>query len=155
MTALTVVAAVGSSVVGGVFLAFSVLVMKALRRLPPGQGIAAMQAVNVAAPAPLFMATLFGTALACAGLIVVSIGRSDGAAVACQLVGSALYLSAVVLTIVYHVPRNLALAAVDPNDAGAAVTWRRYLSGWTAWNHVRTATSVAAAVTLTVALRLG
>jgi hypothetical protein len=37
-----------SSLIAGVFFAFSTFVMKALVRLPPAQGIAAMQAINVA-----------------------------------------------------------------------------------------------------------
>ena len=49
---LTLVAAVGAGLVGGVFFAFSAFVMRALRGLPDEQGLAAMQAVNRAAPAP-------------------------------------------------------------------------------------------------------
>jgi uncharacterized membrane protein len=59
------------------------------------------------------------------------------------------------MTIVYHVPRNDALAAVDPNSADAAGLWTRYLADWTAWNHVRSAAALAAAATLTMALRAG
>jgi uncharacterized membrane protein len=59
----------------------------------------------------------------------------------------------VVLTIVYHVPSNDALAVVDPAGAGAAGVWRHYVTGWTAWNHVRTLTSLAAAVILALAVR--
>ncbi len=60
--AITLVAAIGSGLVGGVFFAFSSFVMPALRRLPDDQGISAMQAINKAAPTPLFMTALFGTA---------------------------------------------------------------------------------------------
>ena len=69
------------------------------------------------------------------------------------VVGSALYLAGIVLTIVYHVPHNDSLALVDPNAAGAAAEWARYLSQWTAWNHVRTLTSLLAAVAFTLVLR--
>jgi uncharacterized membrane protein len=69
------------------------------------------------------------------------------------LVGSALYLiGTILLTIVYHVPRNEALARVEPHSA--EIHWRRYLSGWTAWNHLRAATALAAAATLTIALHV-
>ena len=68
------------------------------------------------------------------------------------IVGAALFLVSVVLTIVYHVPRNDALDLVDPNAAGAAEQWHRYLSGWVPWNHVRTVSSLAGFVLLTVAL---
>lgn len=45
---LTAVAALGSGLVAGIFFAFSNFVMKALARVPPAQGIGAMQSINVA-----------------------------------------------------------------------------------------------------------
>ena len=44
--------------------------MKALARLQPAQGIAAMQSINLVAVTPAFMAALFGTAAACVALAV-------------------------------------------------------------------------------------
>jgi uncharacterized membrane protein len=44
---LTFVAALGSGLVAGIFFAFSNFVMKALARVSPAQGIAAMQSINV------------------------------------------------------------------------------------------------------------
>jgi uncharacterized membrane protein len=49
LAALTVVAALGCGLNAGVFLAFSSFVMKALARLQPAQGIAAMQSINLVA----------------------------------------------------------------------------------------------------------
>jgi hypothetical protein len=46
---LTLIAAVGCGLVAGVFFAFSSFVMNALARLQPAQGVAAMQAINLAA----------------------------------------------------------------------------------------------------------
>jgi len=43
---LTLVSALGCGLIAGVFFAFSAFVMKALARLPPAQGIAAMQSIN-------------------------------------------------------------------------------------------------------------
>jgi uncharacterized membrane protein len=72
------------------------------------------------------------------------------------LVGSLLYLvGTVLLTIAYHVPRNDALARVESHSADAESHWVRYLSGWTAWDHVRAAASIAGAATLTIALHVG
>jgi uncharacterized membrane protein len=155
LNTLTTITAVGCGVVGGVFFTFSVFVMKALGRLPPARGIAAMQAINTAAPTPLFMAALFGTGLGCVTLAVSALFRMDEPDAVYHLVGGALYLIVIALTIVYHVPRNDALAAIDPDSAGAADHWGHYLSAWTAWNHVRTIASIAAAGTLTVGLRVG
>ena len=44
---ITVLAAVGSGLMAGLLFAFSNFVMKALTRLPPEQGMAAMQLINV------------------------------------------------------------------------------------------------------------
>ena len=68
--ALTVAAALGCGVNAGVFFAFSSFVMKALGRLQPAQGIAAMQSINRVAVTPVFMTALFGTAAACVAAAV-------------------------------------------------------------------------------------
>ena len=68
MTALTTIAAVlgllGSALVGGIFLAFTSFVMKALARVPAQEGIAAMQSINVVVLNPSFLGTFAGTAVA-------------------------------------------------------------------------------------------
>ena len=53
----------------------------------------------------------------------------------------------------FNVPRNEALAKLAPADPNAASLWATYLSSWTAWNHVRTAASLAAAAAFTIWLR--
>jgi uncharacterized membrane protein len=149
--AATLATALGCGLIAGVFFAFSAFVMKALARLPAELGVAAMQAINVAAVTFAFMAALFGTAAACGALAVWALFAWDEGFAPYLLVGSALYLiGTILLTIVYHVPRNEALARVEPHSA--EIHWRRYLSGWTAWNHLRAATALAAAATLTIAL---
>lgn len=69
----TAVAAVGSGIIGGVFFAFSVVVMPALRHAPTPVGVRSMQAINRAAVHPPLMIALFGTAIVCVGLIVWAI----------------------------------------------------------------------------------
>jgi uncharacterized membrane protein len=150
---LTIIAAVGAGISGGVFFAFSTFVMKALGRLPAAQAISAMNAINKAAPAPLFMLALFGTAAVSIALSVVALRHLDQRWAAYLLAATVLYLICVVLTIVYHVPRNNALALVDPAAPGAAQTWGDYLTSWTAWNHVRTITALAGTTTFILALR--
>ena len=153
---LTLFAAFGCAMMAGVFFAFSGFVMKALARLQPAQGVAAMQAINVAAVTPAFMAALFGTAVTCGALAVWAFFAWDEPFVPYLFVGGALYLGGtILLTVAYHVPRNEALARVEPHGADAESHWVRYLSGWTAWNHVRAGTALAAAVTLTLALHAG
>jgi uncharacterized membrane protein len=152
---LTLVTAIACGLVAGFFFAFSACVMKSLARLPATQGLAAMQSINVAVINPLIMGALFGTALACAVLVVAAFVEWGEPYAVYLLVGGLLYLvGAIVLTGVYHVPRNNALATIDPNGADAANQWDRYVRGWTAWNHVRTIAPLASATLLTVALRV-
>ncbi len=152
---LILLAALGCGLIAGVFFAFSAFVMKALDSLPAKQGIAVMQAINVAAVTPAFMAALFGTAVVCGVLAVWAFFAWDERFAPYLLVGSALYLfGTMLLTIAYHVPRNEALATVEPHSADAESHWTRYLSGWTAWNHVRAAAALAAAAMLTIALHV-
>ena len=152
---LTVIAAVGAGVSAGVFFAFSTFVMKALGRLPAAEGISAMNAINKAAPAPLFMLALFGTGVVSIVLSAVALRHLDQRWAVYVLTGTALYLVCVVLTVVYHVPRNDALALVDPAGPGAAHAWAHYLSPWTAWNHVRTVTAMAGSTAFIIAIQAG
>ena len=102
---LTFAAALGCALVGGIFLAFSNFVMKALFRIPAPSGIGAMQAINVTVLNPLFLVLFFGTAAACVLLIFYSIEEPI------RLLGAALYLIGTVgVTMVFNVPRNNALA---------------------------------------------
>lgn len=156
LSMLTLSAALGCGVVSGVFFAFSSFVMKALGRLPAPQAIVTMQEINTAATTPAFMALLFGTALACGALILSSFFVWGESYAGYLLIGGASYLGCVIgPTAVYHVPRNEALAKVDPRGVDAGGRWSRYLSGWTAWNHLRFAGAVAASAALAIALQTG
>ena len=138
--------------VAGVFYAFSTFVMPALKRLPPAQGIVAMQSINRLAVTPGLMIALFGTAAACLGLIVWAAFSSSGRTAALVVAGGALYLVGTVgVTMAGNVPLNNRLDRVEPDAEGARV-WDEYLARWTAWNHVRAAAALVAAGALTVAL---
>ncbi len=144
--AATLATALGCGLVAGVFFAFSAFVMDGLQQLPAAQGIAAMQSINRTAVTPVFMAALFGTALAC--LALAAWARRPWV-----LAGAALYLvGAIGVTIAFNVPRNDRLAALAPDGATAAHEWARYVDAWTAWNHVRGVAALGAAALLTVAL---
>jgi len=153
LSCLTFVAALGCGLMAGVFFAFSAFVMKALARLPAPAGIAAMQSINVVAITPLFMSALFGTAAACVLLIVGAVVWWSRPTAAYLLAGGLLYLTGTILvTIVCNVPRNNALAAVDPSSPEGAALWVGYVNGWTAWNHARAGAALAAAASFIIAL---
>ena len=143
---LIVAAAVGSGLAGGVFFAFSTFVMSGIRRLPASQGVTTMQAINERATTPAFMTLLFGTAALALGLGVDAVANRDEDTWGWVAAGSVAYLSAIILTAAFHVPRNDALAALDPASADAAAPWADYLREWVAGNHLRTATCTIAAV---------
>jgi uncharacterized protein (TIGR02246 family) len=150
---LTFVAALGSGLVAGIFFAFSNFVMRALARIPPAQGIAAMQSINVVVLNRWFFAVFFGTAVCCLALAMSSFVRWPKPGAAYLLVGSLLYLIGTIsVTIACNVPLNDALAAVDPSSADAGRVWTNYLKNWTTWNHVRTIAALAAAASFTVAI---
>ena len=150
---LIFVTALGCGLAAGVFFAFSSFVMSALNRLPAAQGIAAMQSMNITVVRPLFMIDLFGTALITLPLLVIGIRHRDERWGLLLIVGALLYLvGTIVLTAVYHVPRNNALDTLDPTSPDAAEQWRDFFVGWTRWNHVRTLSSLGAAASFMAAL---
>lgn len=151
--ALTLLAALGCGLVAGVFFAFSSFVMKALARLPAGEGIAAMQSINVVVLKSWFIATFLGTAAMCILALIYALLRLDKPGAIYLLVGSVLYLvGSFLVTIVFNVPRNEALASIAPTDSDSARLWSGYVTSWTAWNHVRTVAALAAAASFSFAL---
>ncbi|WP_394834665.1 DUF1772 domain-containing protein [Pendulispora rubella] len=153
MRVLTMVALLGSALVAGVFFAFSTFVMKGLGYLPAARGAEAMNAINVAAPTAGLMVAMFGTALVCLVLGTASFVRLGDDGAAYRVLGCALYMVTILVTIFYHVPRNDALAALDPASAEGMAYWKEYLVQWTTWNHVRTVAPLGAAALLAIALR--
>jgi uncharacterized membrane protein len=128
----------GTGLVAGVFLTFSSFVMAALGRLPPANGISAMQMINITVINPLFMTVLFGSAILCIILAYVAFRAGLTPHNMNLLAGAALYVIGVILvTMIFNVPLNNALAAVNPADANSVKIWDDYLQNWTFWNHVR------------------
>jgi uncharacterized membrane protein len=156
VTALTIATAVGCGLNGGVFFAFSSFVMPGLARLRPAEGAAAMQSINVTAVTPAFMTALFGTAVLCIAVLVAGLTSLDESYGGWLVAGGAVYLlGTIVLTMLYHVPRNNALAAADPATPEGQRVWERYLSEWTRANHVRAVAGVAAAALLVIGVDVG
>ncbi|MER6420257.1 anthrone oxygenase family protein [Streptomyces sp. NPDC001137] len=150
---LTVLGVLGTGLVAGVFCGFSTFVMRGLAALPPAQGVAAMNAINVTAVMPAFMLVFVGSAVLCAVLAVVTfvLWPDDGRVE--LLLGSALYLfGSFGVTMVANVPRNDALARLDPGTPEAAAYWPSYIREWTFWNHVRMVASAGSAVAYVLAL---
>lgn len=149
----SVLLAVGCGAAGGVFFAFSTFVMPALGRLPSIHGLAAMNAINVAAVNPAFMLLLFGVGLGC--LVAVPLAWRDLPALPalCVVAGALIYvLSVPGVTMVMNVPLNNALAAFDASRQNIDAVWPAYLRDWGFWNHIRTAGGLTSALLFALAL---
>ncbi|MDQ0998829.1 putative membrane protein [Phyllobacterium ifriqiyense] len=79
---LTMLAALGSGIMAGLFFAFSSFIMTAFSKLPPEQGIAAMNSINVTILNATFGMAFFGTALLCIvlGIQAISPASPEGTA---------------------------------------------------------------------------
>lgn len=142
---LIFIAAIGSGIVGGVFFAFSNFIMPALARLPAAGGIAAMNSINITVITPMFMTALFGTGLVCLVLIAGAIIGWNQPGSLWLLAGALIYVVGnPIVTMVFNVPLNDALAAVDPASANGATVWTTYLKDWVMWNQLRTITAIVA-----------
>jgi uncharacterized membrane protein len=151
---VTFASVLGCGLISGFFFAFSKCVMRALGTLPPPAGIAAMQSINVVVLNPWFLTAFFGTAAMCLFAIVASLLRWHDHRAMYWLIGGILYLGGnILVTGLFNVPRNNALAVVEPASPDAARLWADYLTSWTAWNHVRTVSALLAALLFAIALR--
>ncbi|GGG02375.1 membrane protein [Rhodococcoides trifolii] len=140
---LSVVAAIGSAVIGGLLFAFSTSVMPALSRQPDSSAAATMQSINSSIQNPLFLSAFMGTALACLGVIVLSPFAGSRGSVAMVAAAAVFVVGTFGVTMLVNVPLNDRLAGLDP--IAAQQLWVEYASRWTVWNHVRTASAVACA----------
>lgn len=129
-------AAVCSAGTAAVYAHFSVRVMPALAALPAARGLADMQRRNLTIVRSPFIVCFLGSAvLSCLFLVQLTRGRTAADLLAgAGGVGS---LAGFVLTVAYHVPRNNALAVLDPADPASVDVWERYLREWTPANTVR------------------
>merc|ERR1712232_1295717 len=113
-------------------------------------GIKAMNTINVVIVNPLFAVAFFGGLIS--GYPAAVMWKHLDAyskparwyAVAATLV---FFFGEFVVTVTQNVPRNDALAAVDPESDDGAEYWRKdYLKGWVAWNTARGVFAAVAAV---------
>lgn len=150
---MTLFAALSCGLMAGVFFAFSTFVMKGLSRLSAGDGIAAMQSINDAVANSLFGAVFVVTPLICVLTMIAALRRWQNPASVYIIIGGLVYLTgSLLVTLVFNIPLNNALASAVPNDPQSASQWHDFLSSWVFWNHVRTAGSLAATASLTIAL---
>ena len=150
---LAIAALVGTGLNAGVFFSFSTFTMSGLKRLNPAAGAAAMQEINREAPKAPLMSLFFGTAIVSIALIVSEAGNLDEVAARYQVAAGVLFLVGVILlTGMYHVPRNDKLDRLDPESSQGQRYWETYRHQWTRMNHVRTIAPAVAAAFLAISL---
>lgn len=122
-----------SGLLAGVFLAYTVSVMPALRAMDDKTFVTVMNRINVVIVNPVFLAVFLGAPVA--ALAVLLWVRNPWA------VGGAVFaVASLVVTGVFNVPLNDRLAAGGAREA--------FENAWTVWNVVRTVTASAALVCL-------
>lgn len=140
----TATAAVCAGATGGVYVAFSAMIMPALNTRAGSEAIGAMQRINVMAVRPPFMALFCGGALASV-MAGVTAGTSDSQGLL-RVAGAALALASFGVTVAVNVPLNNALAKFS--GTGNIDAWRSFERPWTRANTVRGALALAGAAAL-------
>ena len=153
ITAATIAALVGSALIGGIFFAFSNFVMKALERVPPNEGILAMQTINVTVLNRWFLGVFMGTALICLVLAVNAIIGWEAAHSPYVLGGAVAYIGGTwFVTALGNVPLNDRLAGAEAESPESNAIWAHYLRRWTKLNTQRTGAALVAAVLFSIGL---
>ena len=146
------ISVIACGLVSGVFLTFSDFVMKSLAAANPAGGIEAMQIINRKVFKSVFMVLLLGMSALSPFLIGYAYLNVTGSASAWIVAGGAIYLAGVFLvTLVFNVPMNRRLDAMDYSAADTVSYWRTYVPSWSFWNHLRTLSSAASAICYLVA----
>ena len=102
--------------------------------------------MNVVVLNPVFLGAFLGTAfLAAAGGVVSFLPWVVPRSPLLFAAGLLYVVGCFFVTIRFNVPLNNRLARLEPDLPAAAAEWSTYLREWTAWNHVRTAASLASA----------
>lgn len=154
LAALIIVSLTASGIIGGVFFIFSTTIMRSLAARPNEEAIGIMNEINAVIVRTNFVAIFLGNVALSLVVIGFAIFGSSFTGRWFAVFGAAFYLvGGFLVTIVFNVPRNNALAAVEPGDPIAAnLVWQAYLHEWTFWNHIRTFACIASAMFLAFSL---
>jgi uncharacterized membrane protein len=152
----TFLAALGSSLVAGVFFAFAAFVLAALARLPVAHGVAAMQAITVAIRSAPFLLVFFTTAALAGVLGLAAPLRWSEPGAGYLLLGALLYFNGPFgVTLLKNLPLNTKLSGIKPGSADAARDWEEFRAAWGFWNHLRWIGALGAAASFIMALAEG
>jgi uncharacterized membrane protein len=115
--AVTTVAAAGTGLTAGVYLAFAVMVMPALTHADPASALAAMQRINTLAQRSVF-GLVFAAAAIGSAWVLAAPWFDAGDRQAWPTIGAVLSLTAFLITAGVNLPRNRRMTALDPGSPG-------------------------------------
>ena len=122
-----------SGLLAGLYFAYAVSVMPALRSMDDATFTTVMNRINVVIVNPVFLTVFLGAPALAVALLAWD--RSPWA-----IAGAALAVVTLLVTVVFNIPLNNALAAGGERDA--------FETPWVLWNVVRTITGTAGLVCL-------
>ena len=123
-----------SGLLAGLYFAYAVSVMPALKRMSDDTFVEVMNAINVVIVNPLFLVFAFlGSPATAAALLFWDQS-------ACAIAGAVLAVVTLLITAAFNIPLNNALATGKARQA--------FETPWVRWNVVRTLTGIAAFVCL-------
>lgn len=142
------------AMVGGVFLAFSDFIMRALSMTRGHGGVETMQTINREVFRWVFMMLFLG--LAPASLLIAAYGAivvEHGPGLLMSLAGLAYFAGCFGVTVFFNVPMNETLAGMETSADATRDYWTRtYLPRWSFWNTVRTVACGMSAALMLVSL---
>ncbi|MEO3870726.1 anthrone oxygenase family protein [Nonomuraea sp. B12E4] len=148
-----VLATVATGLIAGLFYAFTICVMLALRRTGDRVFIEVMQRINAAIQNGWFALAFLGAPVFL-GVVLMLDWRAGRGFAPGVVAGGVLYVVTLLITFGANIPLNNRLDAAGQPDrmADGAVVRRRFEGPWVRWNLLRTLTSVAAFACLCWAL---
>lgn len=143
------VAGVLSALLAGFYLAFTVVIMPSLARLPDRALVTIMQTVNRVIVRPGFVVLFLGAPVVAVAAVVLAL--MAGTPVLLVAVGAAAQVASIAVTVALNIPLNTALDGADPDDAGDVVRAREaFERPWVRAHGLRTAITTVGAVALLV-----
>jgi uncharacterized membrane protein len=132
--AVLVAATITAGLMAGLFYAFSITVMPALRRSSAGIFVEVMQSINRVILNGWFFLCFMGTLVLTALAAVLYAISGPSAVLVPVIIALVLYAAQLIITFSLNVPLNNALdRATEPEPARLA-----FEETWVRWNHVRT-----------------
>ena len=142
-------AILSTGLMSGIYFAFSVFIMTALKILPGDSGVLAMNSINKVILSSAFMPLFFASSILSVMLVVIN--HDDALSHWLMLAGGFYLIGMLLCTRVFNVPLNNRLKYASLENRSAV--WQNYVKQWTYWNHVRTVSCIIALILYLIALR--